>query len=141
MKKKAEDVAEIMGGKFQDYINVILNMPCKSTVQEIIESLIAEGENKKENVCRERKAEKEGEVKGVPMEKLFEVEEKQKKILKKRFSDSIKKKAAKVAEILGETAELYYGICDAWCLSDPNEIIEIILNDPEMLSKHTSYKN
>lgn len=130
MKKKAEDVAEIMGGKFQDYINVILNMPCKSTVQEIIENLIAENEN----VCVERRNEKEVEVKAVVMEKLFEVEEQPqqpKKTLKKRFSDSIKKKAVKVAEVLGETAELYYGICDAWCLSEANEIIEIILNDPE----------
>lgn len=106
-----------MGGKFQDYINIILNMPCKSSVQEIIENLIAEGDIKQEQkeVRNEKKVE---EVKGVAMEKLFE---EPKKILKKRFSESIKKKAREIAEVLGESAELYYGICDAYCLSQVND--------------------
>lgn len=126
-----------MGGKFQDYINIILNMPCKSSVQEIIENLIAEGDINQEQkeVRNEKKVE---EVKGVAMEKLFE---EPKKILKKRFSESIKKKAREIAEVLGESAELYYGICDAYCLSQVNELIEIILNDPEMIAKFSSYKN
>lgn len=32
LKKKAQQVAEIMGGAFSDYIDDILELPCKATV-------------------------------------------------------------------------------------------------------------
>lgn len=93
MKKKAEEVAEIMGGKFQDYINIILNMPCKSSVLEIIENLMAEIENK-DKVCSERKPVIHNEeVVVVPVEKKSDIKEEPKKVLKKKFSNAIKKKA------------------------------------------------
>ena len=41
LKKKAEQVAEIMGGSFQDYINVILNVPSKSTLDEILDHIFS----------------------------------------------------------------------------------------------------
>lgn len=41
LKKKAEQVAEIMGGSYTDYIDGILNLPCKASVQQIIESILS----------------------------------------------------------------------------------------------------
>lgn len=48
LKKKSEKVAEIMGGSAEDYVNVILNMPSKISVDEILIKLMEEKELKKQ---------------------------------------------------------------------------------------------
>jgi len=51
------------------------------------------------------------------------------KKLKKEFSAICKAKAHKISEVLGQTPEDFFGICDAFCFSTVNDIIDMIVND------------
>jgi hypothetical protein len=61
-------------------------------------------------------------------------------ILRKKYSLHIQKKAKEISEVLGEVPEFYYGIVDTYCLSSVSEVIEIILRNPGITTKFSSYK-
>lgn len=127
LKKKAEDVARIMGGTFSDFIDVVRNMPIKSSVDQIIDNLLSSLIKKP--------------TRDVPeSEKPVEVVSKSGKTLKKKYSPKIQRKATEIAEVLGEEAEVFYGVVDAYWFSSANEIIEIILGNPDVIEKFSSYK-
>jgi len=53
--------------------------------------------------------------------------------LKKNFSNTAKEKAAKIAEVLGEEAEVYYGLTDSFILNSANDLIEMLITNPDLL--------
>lgn len=54
-------------------------------------------------------------------------------MLRKDFSTNAKDKAVKIAEVMGENAEIYYGITDAFMLNTVNDLIEMIITNPDLL--------
>jgi len=48
-------------------------------------------------------------------------------------------KAEQIAKVLGEKSEIYLGICDTYLFSTSNDIIDMILQDPSIIEKHSSY--
>lgn len=62
-----------------------------------------------------------------------EVEKVAIKVLKKDYSTTAKDKASKIAEVLGENAEVYFGLTDAFMLNTANDLIEMLLTDHTLL--------
>jgi len=52
----------------------------------------------------------------------------------------IKDKAVKLSEVMGGNAELYYQICDVYGYVTVNDLIEMLLTDPSLLQKYSSFK-
>lgn len=62
-------------------------------------------------------------------------------MLRKKYSLLIQKKASEVAAVLGGEPDIYYGMIDTYCLSTVNELIELVLNQPDLITNLSSFKN
>lgn len=49
-------------------------------------------------------------------------------------------KAQKIAEVLGGEAETYFGLTDSFIMNSANDLIEMLFTNPELITKHSSYK-
>lgn len=48
-------------------------------------------------------------------------------------------KAEVLSDVLGGSLEDYLGLVDAFCFSNTNDLIEMVLTDSNILTKYSSY--
>lgn len=159
VKNKAAIIASVIGGDSKDYFEVVSMMPADS-VEDLIMTILAEKDVSNANFApkkreeeikfeeeipkKEEKVEKK-EVKVEKKEVKFEKKEEkevvveQERKFKKSFSNIVKQKSEKVAEVIGGKPEDYYGVCDAFCFSTVNDLVEMVFSDPAVTIKYSSY--
>jgi len=114
---------------------------------EIVETVMAERQlNDERNKKRPQEtpttttndSEKEQPKKQLKMKE--EIPQEPKKVLKKDYQKAVKDKALKLAEVLGANPEIYYQLVDVNAAYNLNDLLEMVLSDPTLLEKNSSYK-
>jgi len=131
----------VCGGKDEDYYTIVDELR-DMEVDELIEIILAQRELDAMNDAKKQQQQKK-EVKNIeetPTEKKVEsIKKPQEKKLKKQYSSIITTKAQLVTEVLGGKEEDYYELVSVYSLSNINDLVEMLINDPTVLEKHNSY--